>query len=268
MRTDRRPPDELRVCPDCSHSRSSANRSKKVLAVWFHRDGRENSFCHHCGARRTSGNKAERPRQMLRKKLKDNSSSARMLWRKSVAPQGTVVENYLSHARGLKVPIPPTIRYLPAIWQNPHAMIALCGLASESTPGILQAPTRVEAVHRTFLSPDGSGKHVFQKRMLGPVSGKPIVLAPPNDGLGLVITEGIEDALSVHAATGLGAWAAGSASHLPRLAPLVPDYIDHVLVIADADEAGQKYAFALAETLLTLKFDVTVKTLDGGYADG
>ena len=34
--------------------------------------------------------------------------------------------------------------------------------------------------------------------------GLPIVVAPVNDSLGLAITEGIEDALSVHEATGFG----------------------------------------------------------------
>ena len=48
--------------------------------------------------------------------------------------------------------------------------------------------------------------------MIGRSTGAPIVLAPLTDALGLAITEGIEDALSVHEATGLGVWAAGSAS--------------------------------------------------------
>ena len=48
--------------------------------------------------------------------------------------------------------------------------------------------------------------------MIGRSSGSPIVLAPANDLLGLVISEGIEDALSLHEASGCGAWAAGSAS--------------------------------------------------------
>lgn len=41
--------------------------------------------------------------------------------------------------------------------------------------------------------------------MIGRSKGAPIVLAPLNDLLGLIVTEGIEDALSAHQATGLGA---------------------------------------------------------------
>jgi hypothetical protein len=54
------------------------------------------------------------------------------------------------------------------------------------------------------------------KIMLGPMSGLPIVLAPVNDSLGLAITEGIEDGLSVFEETGLRVWAAGSAGNMPK----------------------------------------------------
>jgi hypothetical protein len=50
--------------------------------------------------------------------------------------------------------------------------------------------------------------------MLGRSVGQPIVLAPVNDLGGLLIAEGIETTLACHA-SGLGLWAAGSASRLP-----------------------------------------------------
>lgn len=266
MIRERRPPDELRICPDCSHHRSPANRSKRVLAVWWREDGRQNTYCHHCGERRSLGKKANgKPRKSFQRP-NDNSSAARRLWQQSLAPQGTPVERYLWDVRGLHIPIPPTIRYLPANGSMPHAMISGYGLVEEEEPGLLQTPTSVAAVHRTFLLPDGAGKHDLNKRMLGPVSGKPIVLAPPNDGLGIVITEGIEDALSIHAVTGLGAWSAGSAGQMPKLAEVVPRYVEHVLVVADADEVGQRNGRALTEALLTLNFVAKLKTL--GVADG
>lgn len=265
MRGERRPPDERRICPLCSHQRSTpANRLEKVLCVWVHQDDSETTYCHHCSTSAVNSySETLKPKQRT---SIDKKKTAEYVWTNALSPIGSAVETYLQEARSVVCSIPATIRYLRARGNYPHAMIAAFGLAEETEPKILIAPNQVHAIHITRLSPDGRRR--LEKRMLGPVSGKPIVLAPPNDGLGLVITEGIEDALSVHAATGLGAWAAGAASHLPRLAPVVPDYIDHVLVIADADEAGQKHAFALAETLLTLKFDVTVKTLDGCYANG
>jgi Toprim domain len=87
------------------------------------------------------------------------------------------------------------------------------------------------------------------------------VLAPPNDLLGLAITEGIEDALSVHEATGLGAWAAGSASFLPSIADSVPDYIECVTIYAHLDKAGQNGARGLAEALARRTIEVLVEGL-------
>ena len=75
------------------------------------------------------------------------------------------------------------------------------------------------------------------------------MLAPPNDLLGLAITEGIEDALSVYEATGLGTWVAGSAGMMPALADTVPDYITCVSIFVDANDAGRKHSRELAAKL-------------------
>jgi hypothetical protein len=64
-----------------------------------------------------------------------------------------------------------------------------------------------------------------------------------------VITEGIEDALSAHEASGLGAWAAGSASRMPALAAAVPDYIDCVNVFVDDDTDGRRHATELTRRI-------------------
>jgi len=74
-------------------------------------------------------------------------------------------------------------------------------------------------------------------------------LAPPNDGLGLAIAEGIEDALSAHESTGLGAWAAGTANRLPGLTRHVPDWIESCTVLVDNDEAGRRESAKLIRVL-------------------
>ena len=61
---------------------------------------------------------------------------------------------------------------------------------------------------------------------------------PPNDLLGLAICEGVEDALTAHEATGLGAWAAGSAGRMPALASVIPHYIEALTIYAHDDKAG------------------------------
>jgi hypothetical protein len=131
-------------------------------------------------------------------------------------------------------------------------MIAAFGLALEPEPGKLAiADDAVRGVHLTRLKPDGAGKAGTDadKIMLGRSIGSPIVLAPPNDLLGLAITEGIEDGLSVHQATGLGTWAAGCASRLPALADAMPEWIECVTIYAHDDADGQRYAAELAERL-------------------
>ncbi len=97
--------------------------------------------------------------------------------------------------------------------------------------------------------------------MIGMSAGWPIVLAPPNDLLGLTVTEGIENALSVHEATGLGAWAAGSASRLPALASAIPTYIETVKIIMDDDADGRRHAHELAARLSNRNIEVSLVLL-------
>jgi hypothetical protein len=75
------------------------------------------------------------------------------------------------------------------------------------------------------------------------------VLAPCSDLLSLAITEGIKDALTVHELTGLGAWAAGSASRLEALADVVPGYVEAVTIMVDANDAGINNAAKLGALL-------------------
>jgi hypothetical protein len=92
--------------------------------------------------------------------------------------------------------------------------------------------------------------------MLGASAGWPLVVAPVTDLCGLAITEGIEDALSLHCATGLGAWAAGAANRLAKLGDAVPSYVETVTVAVDADPAGKRGAQELAERLDLRGFEV------------
>jgi Toprim domain len=173
---------------------------------------------------------------------------ARYLW----ARRRLLDERYLRGSRGLRGPFPVTLGSLPAHGERGPAMIAAFGVTSEPEPGVLAiADDDVKAVHLTKLTADAMQKsgEVPNKIMIGSPKGSPIVLAPPNDLLAMCITEGIEDALSAHEATGLGAWAAGSASLMPALADAVPGYIDCVSVLAHRDPAGIKGANELATRL-------------------
>jgi putative DNA primase/helicase len=177
---------------------------------------------------------------------------AAWLWSQRQPIAGTPAEAYLRGARRYSGLIPRTLAFLPPSKPKHHpAMIAAFGIPDEPERGIISKPRDADAVHLTLLRPDGGGKADVKpnKLIIGRPLGRPIVIAPTNDLLGLAITEGIEDALSAHEATGLGAWAAGAAGFMPVLAAAVPSYIEAVTVYAHEDKAGQAGAHELAEAL-------------------
>jgi len=183
------------------------------------------------------------------------------LWGRSEPIAGTFAERYL-WARGYTGPVPDTVRFLPASGDYPPAMIAAFGLAHETEPGVIRIDTNaIKGVHLTRLLPDGSDRDRGEKGkiMIGLSTGSPIVLAPPNDLLGLAITEGIEDGLSVRKATGLGVWAAGTGGRMPALAEVVPDYIECVTIFAHDDDTGWDGATKLADALTSRKIDVIME---------
>ena len=162
------------------------------------------------------------------------SKSALKIWQSTQSANGTVVETYLA-ARGLQLPLPPTLRFHKGLkhasgttWP---AMVALVTRGADNVP---------LAIHRTFLARDGSGKAPVdpQKMMLGPCRGGAVRLAPAGDVL--MVGEGIETSLAAMQARGLPAWAALSTSGL--LALDLPQIVRDVIVLADGDEAGKAAA--------------------------
>lgn len=189
---------------------------------------------------------------------------AKYLFRVSVPSSGSPVENYML-SRGITPPLPTTVRFLPALKpEHCPAMLIPFGLPREPEPGVLDiSEDEVVAVQLLLLKSDGSGKADVDpnKITIASPAGMPMVLAPANDLLSIVITEGVEDALSVHRATGLGAWASGGWSAMPKLAATVPEYVEAVTVYADADEGGQRGARELAEALAGRGIEVFVEGL-------
>jgi hypothetical protein len=189
---------------------------------------------------------------------------AAWLWSRRRPIAGTIAEKYLRQARGITCALPPTLAFLPSRKPEHHpAMIAAFALVDEPEPGAVGTPRSVEAVHLTLLKPDGSGKADVPKPklMVGSPGALPIALAPPNDLLGLAITEGIEDALTAHQATGLGAWAAGAAGRMPGLAASVPSYVESVTVYAHDDAAGQDGARKLAAAIKRRSIEAVIEGL-------
>jgi hypothetical protein len=241
-----------------------ANQRRKTLRIWREDSNFAAYHCTRCGlkgyARRDGAGSAIDLTRMVRLRAdaaarnaaheEEQQRKANWLWCASRLAQGTVVEAYLT-TRGINCAVPSTLRFLRPSKPDYHpAMIAAFTMPDEPEPGLLRVhDDAVGAVHLTFLKPDGSGKADAEitKIVVGSPHGLPIVLAPVNDLGGLIACEGIEDGLSAHEATGLGVWAAGSASRLPAIAGLLPAYVACLTVIVDDDATGRTNAAKLAD---------------------
>ena len=214
-----------------------------------------------------AGESTERPQIKPQERVADpdkyerqQAAKARWLWRQRCPIAGSPAERYLRERRYAGPPpatLPARPRRTPAC--DDRGVRSLRRARARNC----RRTTGLNAVHLTLLKPDGSGKADTKpnKLIVGRPLSRPIVLAPPNDLLGLVITEGIEDALSVHEATGLGAWAAGSASFIPALADAVPPYVECLTVCVDDDPTGRKHASELVRRLRDRGFEVIPRLL-------
>jgi hypothetical protein len=260
-------------CPLCGPKcRSAANQRRPVLRIWRLSPGFLTFSCARCGAHgylKEEGTSRPSSRELAHARAEAarfaaaagaaRRNKARWLWPQRRPPEGTLVERYLREARRYNGPLPGTIGFLPARNAHAPAMISAFGMPDEIEPGVISiASAAVEAVHLTKLSSDGSAKAGTErdKIMVGTPRGVPIVVAPIGDQLGLAVTEGIEDAFSVHEATGLGVWAAGSATLMPGLAPVVPKWMECVTIVADDDYTGRRNADELAIQLEKRGIDV------------
>jgi Toprim domain len=254
-------------CPFCSPYRKPENRRKKVARVWYDGDF-ASLFCVHCEAKvwgRADNGRVIASERMARAKAEaakfecDHAAAqlrkARYFWSHSTPIQGTIAERYLRSARGIKASLPATLRFLaPKKPEHHPAMIAPFGLAIELEPEALSIDTTaIRGIHLTLLKPDGSGKAKLEdgnsKIMIGRSLGSPIVVAPNNNALGLLIAEGIETGLSGYQESGLGTWAAGSAGRMPALADAVPSYVEVITIATEGDLAGLQGAVRLATKL-------------------
>ena len=210
----------------------------------------------------------ERAEKEERQEANRKRQSARRLYQQALPAKGTEAENYLLHRlRNLpphlngELPL-DTIRYLPAGLAGVYpAMIApFAWPVSEPEPGRLSVnDADVDGVHLTFLKEARKAPIPNAKQMRATCKGKPIVLAPPNDGLALCIAEGIETALYSHfRQRGIGAWAAGSSNFMPALAHLVPGWVEVVWLEMEEDAASKRDAMQLAELLLNRGFEVNL----------
>lgn len=160
---------------------------------------------------------------------------ARAIWAASLPISGTIGETYLRRARRIRVSLPGSLRFHPALPSG--------GPESLEWPAMVAAVTNlsgeVTAIQRTFLARDGESKaHIDNpKRSLAPLGDGAVQLGPPATMLG--IAEGIETGLSAMEMFLVPVWCA-LGSNLARIA--LPASVQNVVIFADRGEAGEAAA--------------------------
>ncbi|MBI5121315.1 MAG: toprim domain-containing protein [Rhodospirillales bacterium] len=155
---------------------------------------------------------------------------------------GTIGEAYLRH-RGVGDPQSPDLLFHDDLTDF-EAKRGWPGLVAIVRDG---AGHPTGGIHRTFLQENGSSKAPPGKKMLGPIAGGSVRLAPVLVDGHLGISEGIETALSAWAIFAIPTWAALSAGNLRDWQ--WPEGTLRVTIFADAGEAGLQAAAALADRL-------------------
>lgn len=164
---------------------------------------------------------------------------ARLIWRAaSLASSSPIAQAYF-HFRGLDLNIPEAIRFTWLTYGN-HGPKHPCLVAVITGPD-----NRLCGIQRTYLASDGRGKANVRKPKLslGRVSGGAIRLAPA--ACDLIVTEGLEDGLTLQQQMGQATWVAAGAGNLRKMR--FPSLVSRVTVGGDADDVGRAGAAAAVD---------------------
>jgi hypothetical protein len=237
-----------RACPACSHLRKSEHR--KLQCFGLMRKGPDCIIfnCMNCGfhgartrgfGRENSRSRISSPRPASQPKSDEpdlereaNAKKAGVLWRRSRSPVGTLVEVYWL-ARGLALPIPPTIRFFPASRDYPPALVGALGLPVLDGDD-WYPPDKVRGIQLVSLKPDGSW-HIGEgaKKSLCIVKGSPLCVHVNPESLALVIGEGIEKTHRLAVAMNVDGWSTCGKSFMPALADVVSQHVQCVTILID-----------------------------------
>jgi len=169
----------------------------------------------------------------------DRSGEALAIWSAAQPIKGTLAEDYLRW-RGIDIALPDCLRFASLRYgrTGPEYPVMVAAVSDVAD--------RITGIQRTYLAPDGKGKAQVPKAKLslGRVSGGAVRLTEP--ARALILTEGVEDALSLIQTLGRAAWATCGTSNLGKV--VLPIATDDVVIGADNDEAGEAAARKAAET--------------------
>lgn len=185
----------------------------------------------------------------------DRTAEALAIWEAAEPATGTLAEHYLN-SRGLHLPMPPCIRFAGLRYGRGGREYP-CLIAAVSGPD-----GNLTGIQRTYLADHGEGKADVPKPKLslGKITGGAIRLAEPDGEL--IVTEGLEDGLTLAQETHRSVWVACGTAFLPAIQ--FPPGVDRVAIGGDADDAGREAA-DIAATVYAIK-GLTVRAffpLDG-----
>ena len=188
-----------------------------------------------------------------KKQVKDPRIALKKVWGESISIPNTQAIEYLKN-RGIHV-MPENIKLHTGCWEsdtrkNYPAMIAR----------VQNAEGKPISLHRTYLSGYKKANIPSPKKLMPAtesLKGSAIRLSEPLKTMG--IAEGIETALSCIQMFLIPVWATISTAIMESWIP--PEGVRQVFIFADFDAnfAGQKSAYKLANTLHSKGFDVDVK---------
>ena len=182
--------------------------------------------------------------------------AARRLFAMSRPITGTVVESYLRKRGITALHGTGSLRFHPRCYYRPDEHSP-----TETWPAMIASVTdldgRITGVHRTWLSPEGSGKAPIDtpRRAMGDLLGHAVRFGTAHDVI--AAGEGIETILSLRMALpGLPMAAALSAAHLSAI--LFPATLRRLYIARDDDPAGDGARDSLVERAQTAGIEAIV----------
>lgn len=162
----------------------------------------------------------------------DWSKAALSIWSAAGPIQNSPGEGYLRR-RGITIDLPDTLRFARLRYPEektlrPALVSAVCAPSGD-----------LIGIQRTFLTDDGRKADVPEVKLsLGRVAGGAIQLGPPTASL--IVTEGLEDGLTLAQALGRSVWVSAGTAMLSRME--LPEITQAVVIGADNDAAGEAAA--------------------------
>ena len=195
--------------------------------------------------------------QLPDKPVADLREAARRLWALAGAIVGTPAEAYL-RSRGIGGVLPESLRFARLRYPDEQSRRPAL-VAAVTTPD-----GELAGIQRTFLTEDGCKADVPEVKLsLGRVAGGAIQLGPAAPSL--VVTEGLEDGLTLAQALGRSVWVSAGTTMLPRMS--LPDVARAVVIGADADAAGEAAANKAAGVFAATGRQVRIMRPASGFKD-